>query len=259
MDRDLNHRQPYYALIAEELMREIREGRFPPGTLIPTEPELCRRFGVSRVTVRGALRELEVRGMITRRRGVGTRVETVDTQSRFVHDTSSVEEILLFPSDLEFRLLDRREIQIDDALAVRLEARPGDRFVRIEGIRLPSGSDLPVCLSAHYVPARFADVIERMDGLKGSLAMAVAEAAQKTISEIEQVIDALNIDKREAGLLHAKARDSALLNWRKYRDDASNILLATRSIYPKDRSSYVLLSKRAEVRRAIAANERRRA
>ena len=43
--------------------------------------------------------------MITRRRGVGTRVETVDAPSRFVHETGSVDNILDFNKDLEFRLL----------------------------------------------------------------------------------------------------------------------------------------------------------
>ena len=242
-------------------MREIRTGVFPPGTLIPTEPELCRRFSVSRVTVRGALRELEVRGMITRRRGVGTRVETIETQSSFVHDTGSVEEVLGFTQDLEFRLLDRREIQIDETLAANLDATAGERFVRIEGLRLPTGSDLPVCLSSHYLPARLADVIERMNGMKGSLARAVAEAAHVEIDEIEQTIDAINLDKREAGLLHAKARDAALVNWRRYRDESSTLLLASRSLFPKDRSSYVLRSTRAGYVKVtpVAAGGRRRA
>ena len=62
-----NGTRPEYAsallsLIAEELMREIRTGRFPPGILIPTEPELCKRFCVSRVTVRGALRNSKCAG-----------------------------------------------------------------------------------------------------------------------------------------------------------------------------------------------------
>jgi DNA-binding GntR family transcriptional regulator len=251
MERDLNNRQPYYALIAEELMREIRMGRFPPGSLIPTEPELCKRFSVSRVTVRGALRELEVRGMITRRRGVGTRVETVDTQSRFVHETGSVDDVLRFPDELAFRLLDRREIQIDDSVASKLDAQAGERYVRVEGLRVPAGSDLPVCLTAHFLPACCADVVERMDGLKGSLAQAVAEASHVEIDEIEQVIDAVNLDKREAGLLHAKTRDAALLTWRRYWNDAGALLLASRSLFPKDRSSYLLHSKRSGPRKPV--------
>ena len=258
MERDLLNRQPYYALIAEELMREIRTGRFPTGTLIPTEPELCRRFAVSRVTIRGALRELEVRGMITRRRGVGTRVEAVNTQSRFIHESQSVDEVLRFTQDLEFRLLDRREIQIDDEVAAKLEARPGQRFVRIEALRLPTGSDLPVCLSAHFVPTASADVVERMDGLKGSLASAVAAALNEEIEEVDQLIDAINLDKREAGLLHAKTRDAALMTWRRYRTQSGRLVLASRSLFPKDRSSYQLRNERGAEQPA-QINSRRRA
>jgi GntR family transcriptional regulator len=240
MDRDLNSRQPYYTLIAEELMREIRNGRFPQGTLIPTEPELCRRFAVSRVTIRGALRELELLGMISRRRGVGTRVEAIETKTRFIHDTNSIEDILSFPVELEFHLLDRREVQVDEMLSHHLAARQGERFVRIDGLRSPVGSELPVCLSAHFVPASSADALERMDGLKGSIAAAVALSAKKEIDEIEQSIDAINLEKREAALLHAKTRDAALLTWRQYKDAAGVLLMASRSIYPKERSSYMI-------------------
>jgi len=261
MERDLMNRQPYYALIAEELMREIRTGRFPPGTFIPTEPELCQRFAVSRVTIRGALRELEVRGMITRRRGVGTRVETANAQTRFIHESQTVDEILKFTQDLEFRLLDRREIQLDEETAGKLEVRPGQRYVRVEALRVPIGSDLPVCLSAHFVPPAYADVIERMDGLKGSLAMAVAAALNEEIEEVDQMIDAVNLDKRQAGLLHAKVRDAALLTWRRYRAQSGRLVLASRSLFPKERSSYQLRNTRAVLAPSIQASSssRRRA
>jgi len=257
MERDLTNRQPYYAIIAEELMREIRTGRFPPGTLIPTEPELCQRFAVSRVTVRGALRELEVRGMITRRRGVGTRVETANAQSCFIHDSQSVDGVLQFTHDLEFRLLDRREFQIDDEMAARLEARQGQRFVRVEALRVPPGSDLPVCLSTHFVAPAYADVIERMDGLNGSLASAVSAAFDEDIEEIEQMVDAINLDKREARLLHAKVRDAALLTWRRYRGSSGRLMLVSRSFFPKGRSCYQLRNSRSALSPATMLTRRR--
>lgn len=259
MERDLINRQPFYAQIAEELMREIRMGRFPAGTLIPTEPELCRRFAVSRVTIRGALRELEVRGMINRRRGIGTRVQSVNAPSHFVHESQSIEEIFQFTEDLEFRMLNRREIQADDEIASRLEARPGHRLVRVESLRVPSGSDLPVCLSAHFVPGAYAEVVERRDGLKGSLPRAIAAALNEEITEVDQLIDAVNLDKREAGLLHAKVRDAALLTWRRYRTSSGRLVLASRSLFPKDRSSYRLRNTRLEAAPSSQVEGKRRA
>ena len=69
----LSGRIPQYAQIAQRLLDDISAGRYPDDSLLPAEPELCRMFGVSRVTVRGAMRELELRGVIVRRSGIGTR------------------------------------------------------------------------------------------------------------------------------------------------------------------------------------------
>jgi GntR family transcriptional regulator len=66
--------------LAEDIVRalkaEIRDGGYPPGARLPTEAELCRRFGVSRATVRSAVKELDVLGLVHTQHGVGTFVRT---------------------------------------------------------------------------------------------------------------------------------------------------------------------------------------
>jgi GntR family transcriptional regulator len=54
------------------LSQELADGRFDPAHALPSEPELVRRHGVSRTTVRRALERLEREGRIVRRRGSGT-------------------------------------------------------------------------------------------------------------------------------------------------------------------------------------------
>lgn len=53
-----------YEQIAEQLAAEINAGEWKTGSLLPTIPELEKRFGVSRITVRGGLRELEKQGLV---------------------------------------------------------------------------------------------------------------------------------------------------------------------------------------------------
>jgi GntR family transcriptional regulator len=65
---------PFYFQLSQLLEQEIGSGRRTPGERLPSEPELCARFGVSRTTVRQALTRLEQRGLITRRKGEGTYV-----------------------------------------------------------------------------------------------------------------------------------------------------------------------------------------
>ncbi|MBB4760060.1 FadR/GntR family transcriptional regulator [Amorphoplanes digitatis] len=63
-------RPPAYQLLADELREEITSGRLQPGERLPPEPELCVRSGVSRSTVREALRLLASQHLIVTTRGV---------------------------------------------------------------------------------------------------------------------------------------------------------------------------------------------
>ena len=69
---------PLYQRIADELAERIRARRIHPGDTLPTEHELCRIYGVSRITVRKALDVLVDRHFVLRRRGVGTFVRPND-------------------------------------------------------------------------------------------------------------------------------------------------------------------------------------
>lgn len=68
--------------IAHELRQAIRAGEYPPGSTIPALPELMRRYGVARNTVRDAVNILTQEGLVTPQQGVGTVVrDTTPTRS----------------------------------------------------------------------------------------------------------------------------------------------------------------------------------
>jgi len=61
-----------YARVKQHLKEGLATGRWPPGALMPSEAELVATFGVSRMTVNRALRELQTEGLVQRTQGVGT-------------------------------------------------------------------------------------------------------------------------------------------------------------------------------------------
>jgi DNA-binding FadR family transcriptional regulator len=67
-----------HAQVVDAVVRMIVGGQLAPGSLLPTEPEMSARFGVSRSVVREALRVLGEKGLIEVRHGSGTRVTTPD-------------------------------------------------------------------------------------------------------------------------------------------------------------------------------------
>ncbi|MBP6900489.1 MAG: histidine utilization repressor [Burkholderiaceae bacterium] len=61
-----------YAQVKQHLRDALAAGKYPPGALMPSEAELVAQFGVSRMTVNRALRELQAEGLVERVQGVGT-------------------------------------------------------------------------------------------------------------------------------------------------------------------------------------------
>lgn len=60
--------------VVESLADSIVSGAIPPGSALPVEPELCEAFGVSRITIREAVKSLEAKGLVRARQGSGTTV-----------------------------------------------------------------------------------------------------------------------------------------------------------------------------------------
>src|SRR5690606_26146540 len=65
-------RLPLYQQIYQQLLEDIRTGKYPPGSQLPTEKELAEAYGVSRITSKRALTELAEAGFIERIRGRGS-------------------------------------------------------------------------------------------------------------------------------------------------------------------------------------------
>ena len=96
-------RKPRYLELAEDLRGQILTGGFPDADHFPTESVLCARYGVSRFTVREALRTLQSEGLIQRRRGSGTVIQPSGARGGALHQPlSNVAEILQYANNTSF-------------------------------------------------------------------------------------------------------------------------------------------------------------
>lgn len=66
--------RPEYLQVADALRAAIREGEWPPGSVMPSEPELASRYGVTRAIVNRAVSVLRTEGLVRPERGRGTTV-----------------------------------------------------------------------------------------------------------------------------------------------------------------------------------------
>jgi len=65
-------RTTFHEQVVEQLGRDICSGRYRPGQVVPSEPELCARFAFSRIVIREAIKSLVAKGMLEVSRRVGT-------------------------------------------------------------------------------------------------------------------------------------------------------------------------------------------
>ena len=106
----MNKPQPRYLRISEELLSDIGAGKFPVGSMLPTELELCERFEVSRFTVREALRRLHGMGLLHRRRGSGTVVRSLEPQAAMVQALDSMSAMLQYPPETQIKVQKTKSI-----------------------------------------------------------------------------------------------------------------------------------------------------
>jgi GntR family transcriptional regulator len=138
--------------VRDDLLTRITSGRIPPGSKLPPEPELAEELGVSRPTLREALRSLEEDGFVTRTRGAGT-YATHRPRLRNNLDvnfgvTEAIRAAGMVPGT------SRTAVHTDGATdeeASVLDLTPGDPVVRLERVR--TADDDPVVLSVDVVSA----------------------------------------------------------------------------------------------------------
>ncbi|MFG1191797.1 GntR family transcriptional regulator [Xanthobacter flavus] len=242
-----------YAQVARMLAEAIAAGRHPVGSVLPNEWDLAERFGVSRSTIRAAMRELQASGLVSRRKSAGTRVEATRPPREggsFVQTLSSIESVQQFGGETERLIQAMTSIVADDALATQLGCRPGSRWLRISSLRhLPDDASAPpICWTDVYVDERYAEAVEpRIRSFPGLFSNLLEEVSGRRIIEIRQDIKAVGIPTRVAGALKTSAGAHALEIRRQYILSPGSMAEVSISIHPGDRFSYATRLMRAEV------------
>lgn len=185
---------PKYVEILNELRDEFRHA--PSGSRIPTERALATRFGVSRMTLRQALDELQAEGRVERVRGNGTFVRrpTVAMGPRLTSFTEDMRSRGLMPSS---RLLALSIVPAGADVADVLGVAADDEVVLMERLRFADGE--PMCLEVTQLPLRLQRVLERGD-LEGSL-HALLKKEGIDITSLTRRVRAVAVEPREARLL----------------------------------------------------------
>ncbi|MBT4485373.1 MAG: GntR family transcriptional regulator [Candidatus Latescibacteria bacterium] len=144
--------KPLHISISERLSEMIFSGDYTEGDQLPTEPSLAKTLGVSRATLREALKHLEMDGILYRRHGIGTFVKskapaiTLDL-SIPLSITAMIESLGFVPGTEDMEVV--TEVVFPDDVE-RLKIEPGSKVFRITRIR--TANSQPVAYTIDIVP-----------------------------------------------------------------------------------------------------------
>jgi GntR family transcriptional regulator len=175
MEKDISRNVPislYYQL-KEELMKKIISKQWPPGEKIPSEKELCSLYGVSRITVRKALDELERSGHLVRRQGKGTFVTNISFEQRLSKFYSFSEELKQRGLEEHSQVIHFEQTSATEEVANQLGLEPQGQVFKLTRLRLVDQT--PYTLETSYIPVDICPTLTKenisIKGLYNSMRM----------------------------------------------------------------------------------------
>jgi len=191
---------PFYFQLKKIIVQEISTGRWAPDEQIPSEPEICQHFGVSRTTVRQALAELENEGSIRREKGRGTFVSQTYPELWFLQSSQGFyDEAARKGHEVVSRLIRRERTELPGFAAEALGLEVGAEGVILERLRWVDGR--VVMYVVNYLVDRLSPAVMEADLVNGSLYRAIAEGAGFTMAGGRRVVEAVTAEDELANLL----------------------------------------------------------
>jgi GntR family transcriptional regulator len=195
-DLDRNGPVPLWFQIATRLQKVIASGELPAGARLENEISIGQRLGLSRPTIRRAIQELVDKGLVVRRRGIGTQV-VQGAVSRPVELTSLYEDMQRGHLSPVTEVLEHETVPAPEHVAQQLGVAEGDDVVRLRRPR--STGDVPVAVMENYLPVDVADF--STEDLTEHGLYELMRKRHVTIKVAQQRIGARRVHAEEARLL----------------------------------------------------------
>lgn len=201
---------PFHFQLREILRNEIIAGRWPVQQKLPSERELCERYGVSRPTVRAAIEALEIEGLLRSEKGRGS----------FVAEPKIVEGLLQSPSGFtdamsaqgipfSTRVLRLALEPASPPVARELMVARGAPVVVL--MRLRSIFDTPVLIVTSYLLEHFYEGLAAADLDAVSLYHLLRTRYGMTMARATRFMEAVSASREQADLLGVRPGDPLML------------------------------------------------
>ena len=191
---------PFYIQLMDILREKVQQEYWVPGDQIPGEQDLCEIYGVSRTVVRQALRELELEGVVNRRRGKGTFISHPKISEGLVQKlTGFYQDMVERGLKPVTKVLHQNVTPSTEKVARFLDINPGDKVIDIQRLRFIN--DEPIQLVTTYLPFEICPALASVDLTNRSLYEFLENNCGVFLARGSRYIEAVLANEAEAALL----------------------------------------------------------
>ena len=229
---------PLYYHIQSQLLQMIQSGKLRPGDALPSEDELRRACGVSRMTARHALQALENQGFASRHKGQGSFVSQPRVEKDIMHLSGFTAEMRALGLKPSSRLLSKESIPASAEVGDRLQIPIGAPVFYLR--RLRCADNLPVAIEEVWLAGQQFPGIERIDFTSASLYHTLRERYGIRVSRADEILEARSATRQQTELLELPRHASVLVMTRTLWSVDGKPVETAHSVYRGDRYRAVL-------------------
>ena len=201
---------PYYVQLKEIIRAHIDNGDWAVGSQIPSEPELCELYNISRTVVRQALKELTYEGLLVREKGRGTYVSEPKISEGLVQELTGFYENMLERGIRPVsQVLKQQVTDANSKVAASLGLPIGTPVVEIRRLRFVNKE--PIVLVTTYLPYAICPSLLEADLRQQSLYKFIEAECGLFIARGRRTIEAVPANEYEAQLLQVQKGSPLIL------------------------------------------------
>ncbi len=190
---------PLYVQVRDILTSRLDSGEYKVNEKIPSENQLCKEFGISRVTLRSVLTELCHDGRLYRVQGKGTYVAEPKIEANTGSYVGIREQLETQGYDVSTVVLAVEKIKCPKAVTSKMGLEPGTKVYHIK--RLRNVKNIPLSIHDSYIPMECAEGLEKNDLCNEQLCKILSDSYGLKRAKVTEIIESVLARDSEAELL----------------------------------------------------------
>lgn len=234
--------RPLYLQVIDRMKQDIEAGVYKEKEKLPSEFELSKTLGVSRATLREALRLLEEDNIIIRRHGVGTFVNPKPVFSSGIEQLTSVSDMIrqvgMEPGAI---YLSTNEALAAEEDIKRFQCKDEDNIITIERVRTANGEPVVYCIDkvpSCFMPDNF------LGRTESSIFSAIEESGEIRIAYAVTFIDPVGYHDYASPILECDPETALLVLKQFHYDEDDRVVLYSKNYFRADKFSFHVVRKR---------------